>query len=294
MKIIKERLCAGCETGGFSFASDSSRVIYDVRKEGKNFFVLNDFVLKEEREVLLPYAVAGKIVLSPDGKKIVYAATKEGKYFLVISPWESPAQGKVGTTRPHPGGLAEESNRESGPYEGIRLIAFSPGPMPDATIAYHAMKRGKWRIVVGGKEGANYEGVGDATVFSPDAAKIAYPAMKDSGGGRQDRGMNGKWVMVVSPVGKPAAVRESPVYDMVVTPVFSPDGKYIAFRARTGTMEKAKRFLVIANTETGKAIKEGHVSDEVWPPVWSADGKAVAYGARIGKELWWKVEKLDK
>ena len=47
-------------------------------------------------------------------------------------------------------------------------------------------------------------------------------------------------------------------------------------------MENAKRFIVIADAETGKVIKEGRMGDEVWPPVWSADGKAVAYGARIG------------
>lgn len=28
--------------------------------------------------------------------------------------------------------------------------------------------------------------------------------------------------------------------------------------------------------------------------VFSADSKSAAYGARIGRELWWRVEKLDK
>ena len=59
-------------------------------------------------------------------------------------------------------------------------------------------------------------------------------------------------------------------------------------------LEEARRFIVIADAETGKVIKEGRVGDEVWPPVWSADGKTAAYGARIGGELWWKVEKLGE
>jgi Tol biopolymer transport system component len=76
---------------------------------------------------------------------------------------------------------------------------------------------------------------------------------------------------------------------MVVTPIFSPDGRHLIFRARRG---QGERFIVIANPETGKVIKEGPVCDEVWPPVFSADGKWAAYGARIGRELWWKVQTL--
>lgn len=277
-KIIKKHLYTGYQIGSFSFSSDSSRVIYDIQKEGKNYLVLHDFALNEERTVELPHTVARQAILSPDGKKITYVAAKEGKYFLVVNSWESPVRGKVGTTR----------NREYGPYDGIRQPVFGL----DSMVACLVLKEGKWRIVVGGKEGANYDGVGDSTVFSPDAAKIAYPANK--GGHHDERGLiGGKWVMVVSPAGKPAAVKEGPAYDMVVTPVFSPDGKYIAFRARTGTMSEAKRFLVIADAKTGKVIKKGPACDEVWPPVWSADSKAAAYGVRVGRELWWKVEKAE-
>ncbi|MBI4823055.1 MAG: WD40 repeat domain-containing protein [Nitrospirae bacterium] len=260
-KIIKERrYTEGEESGRFAFSADSSRVIYEVGKEGKISLVLHDFSLNEEREMELPYASIGRLALSPDGKKIVYIATKEGKHYLVESLWESPAQGK-----------------ERGPYEGIGPAVFSPDSL---TVAFLAMEKGKWQSVVGDKEGAAvYDGVGNAPVFSPDGTMIAYPAMK-----------KGKWVMVISPVGNPSLVKEGSAYDMVVTPVWSPDGKYITYRARTGTMEEAKRFIVIADAKTGKVIKEGPVCDEVWPPVFSPDGKSVAYGVRIGSELWWKVE----
>jgi Tol biopolymer transport system component len=274
-RVIKERTYIGYDwTGSFSFSSDSSRVIHELRKGDKIFLVLHDFALNEEREIELPYAWARSFVLSPDGKKIAYTGTREEKPYLVVSSWESPTQGK-----------------ESGPYEGIGQAVFSPDA---TTTAFRAMRDGKWRVVVGDREGPGYDGVERGNpVFSPDGARIAYPAMK--GGYRDVRGMivGGKWAVVASPSNKPGKAKEGPAYDMVVTPVWSPDGRYIAYRARTGSMEAAKRFIVIADPKTGKVIKEGPVNDEVWPPVWSTDGKAAAYGVRQGRELWWRVELVE-
>lgn len=262
MKIIEEQLCIECgSTGKFSFSSDSSRFSYEMKKEGKILLVLLDFALNEVRRAELPYESIGQVSLSPDGEKIVYTALKEGKHFIVKSPWESPAQGK-----------------ENGPYEIVYPPVIGPN---SATIAYLAMKEGKWLSVVGENEGPAYDKILRAPALSPDGARMAYPVMK-----------NGKSVMVVSLAGNPAVVKEGAAYDMAVTPVFSLDGKYLAYRARTGTMENAKRFIVIADAETGKVIKEGPVNDEVWPPVWSADGKIVGYGVRIGRKLWWKVEEV--
>ncbi len=261
-KMIKKRLYDEIGIAGkFSFSSDFSRIVYEAAKEGGFSLVFQDFVLDEEKTIKFPDMMQGTIVLSPNGKKIAYLAAKEGNQFLAVSPWESPQQGN-----------------EKGPYEAINLPVFGPD---FATVAFQALKEGKWRSVVGNKEGlARYDGV-DAPVFSSDGARIAYPAMK-----------SGRFLMIVSPTGKPDVVREGPVYDMAVTPVFSPDSRRIAYRARKGPIENAKRFIVIADAETGKVIKQGPVGDEVWPPVWSADGKAVAYGARKGRELWWRVEEV--
>jgi Tol biopolymer transport system component len=263
-KVIRERTDDFYYPGNLSFSSDSSRVLYYIKKGGKHFLVLIDLGVDEERLVETPYTLSGMSALSPDGKKVAYSANRRGKYFLVESSWESPAKGK-----------------ESGPYEEVRGVDFIPG---STTTAYYAMKEGRWRIVAGGREGPDYDGVGkDALVFSPDGANVAYSAMK----------RNGKWVMVVSPSNEPGKAKEGPSYDMVVTPVWSPDGRHLVYRARNGTMKEAERFIVIADPETGKVIKEGPVNDEVWPPVWSADSKAAAYGARQGRELWWRVEAVE-
>ncbi|MDP3209306.1 MAG: hypothetical protein Q8M65_09180, partial [Rhodoglobus sp.] len=197
-KAIKEKLHAGYKAESISFSSDSSRAVYIMYNDEKQFLVLQDFALNKQRKAELSYTVAGQVFLSPDGKQIVYKTTKEEKHFLVVSPWESPAQGK-----------------EYGPYDGIRQPVFGL----DSMVVCLVLKEGKWRTLIGGREGENYDGVGDDTAFTPDGAKIAYAANK---GGHQDkRGLiGGKWFMVVSPAGKPAAVKEGPAYDMVVTPVF--------------------------------------------------------------------------
>jgi Tol biopolymer transport system component len=75
---------------------------------------------------------------------------------------------------------------------------------------------------------------------------------------------------------------------MVVTPVFSPDGRHLAYRAR----KNGKRFVVLADREAS-VVKEGPVHDAVWQPVFSTDGKHVAYGAVVDNGIWWKVETVD-
>jgi Tol biopolymer transport system component len=262
--IIKERLCPDCQAGNYSFSTDSSRVIHKVGEKGKQTLFLHDFDLDEEREIVLPEARAWGFILSPDGKRIAYGVNRDAKNYMIMSPWASL-----------------EERIESGPYEEMHGAIFSPD---SETVAFYIRKEKKWRGVVGGVEGPDYDGVivKDPPVFSPDGERIAYPAKN-----------GGKWVMVISRSDKPAEVVEGPAFDMVITPVWSQDGRHIVYRARTGPMEDARRFIVIADAETGKVIKEGPVNDEVWKPVWSADGKSAAYGARSGRELLWRVEKAE-
>lgn len=276
-KIVNERSCVDCDlVGKFSFSSDSSRVIYHMREAGKNILVLLDFAVNEERKIELSYPETGSFALSPDGESILYIAGREERKHLVFTTWEAPAVGK-----------------ETEPYETIMLPLFGPD---SRTALFHAINKGKWRIVIGDKEGGSYDAIEVlSSVFSPDGAKVAYPAMKAPGGRFQNERptTDGKWFLIISSAAKPAAVKEGPAYDMVVTPVFSPDGRYIAYRARIGSKEDPKRFIVIADAKTGRLIKEGRVQDEIWPPVWSSDGKTVGYGARQGRELWWRVETVE-
>ena len=81
--------------------------------------------------------------------------------------------------------------------------------------------------------------------------------------------------------------KEGPAFDKVVEPMFSPDGKYVAYRAR----KDGKRFVVIADT-SAKTVKTHPSYEQVSGVQFTPDGKAVAYGVKDGKQLLWKVVPL--
>lgn len=83
--------------------------------------------------------------------------------------------------------------------------------------------------------------------------------------------------------------REGPKFDKIVSPVFSPDGRYLVYRAR----QAGKRFLVVSDTKE-KIVSRHKDYAMVFQPSFTSDGKSVAYGVLDGNEFWWKVEKLEK
>ena len=106
----------------------------------------------------------------------------------------------------------------------------------------------------------------------------------------------------------------------IQAPVWSPDGKHVAFRAMwqfkwivvmdDGVTEKFDQVgepswspdsakLAHAAQKDGKwymvvAYRRGEAYDEVLtPPFWSPDGKMVAFGARKGPDLLWRVTTVE-
>lgn len=87
------------------------------------------------------------------------------------------------------------------------------------------------------------------------------------------------WLIVVNGT-------EGPAFDRVVGPLFSPDGKRIAYRAK----KDGKRFVVVAD-KSGKTIRQYPSYEQVFDVKFTVDGK-IAYGVKDGKRLAWKVESL--
>jgi dipeptidyl aminopeptidase/acylaminoacyl peptidase len=71
---------------------------------------------------------------------------------------------------------------------------------------------------------------------------------------------------------------EGPLYDFVSDPVFSPDGRQVAYRAW-----KYYKWFIVAGS------REGRRFDWVSDPAFSPDGTKIAFAAQDGREFWWKV-----
>ncbi len=81
---------------------------------------------------------------------------------------------------------------------------------------------------------------------------------------------------------------EGPLFDKIVSPIFSPDSRFLVYRAR----QDGKRFLVVSDMK-GKVVSQHKDYNMVFQPSFTADGKSVAYAVLDGNEVWWKVEKLE-
>jgi Tol biopolymer transport system component len=99
-------------------------------------------------------------------------------------------------------------------------------------IAYAAMTAGKWRGVVDGTEGREYEGVAAGMpYFSPNSQRVAFVMMR-----------KGRWQVVVDG-------DEAPLYDGInqAGPFFSPDSKRVVYGAM-----RERREVVIVDKDEGK------------------------------------------
>jgi WD40 repeat protein len=119
--------------------------------------------------------------------------------------------------------------------------------------------------------GKSYGYISDL-VSSKDGRHFAYIAIKAGGEERMSIVVDGN---------------EGQLFDKIVSPVFSPDGRFLVYRAR----QDGKRFIVISDLK-GKVLSQHKEYEMVFQPVFTEDGKSVAYGVLDGSEFWWKVEKL--
>jgi hypothetical protein len=79
--------------------------------------------------------------------------------------------------------------------------------------------------------------------------------------------------------------KEGPPFDRVVSPVFSRDGRLLAYRAR----KDGRRFAVVADAGGG-GISLHPAHEQVFPVLFTEDGKSIAYGAKDGERIAWSVE----
>jgi hypothetical protein len=76
-----------------------------------------------------------------------------------------------------------------------------------------------------------------------------------------------------------------PVFDQVFSPLFSPDGKHYAYRARNG-----KNDVIVVD---GKVVRTFSNSGTSWSPVFSLDGSKIMFTVKRGKAEQNTIESFD-
>jgi hypothetical protein len=140
-------------------------------------------------------------------------------------------------------------------YDEVGSIRFSPDSQ---RLAYQASHGGKGMVVMDGREGPPFDGLGEGNpVFSPDGKRTAYVGMRR-------KNPAGMFVVVDG--------KEGPAMDELIdSPVFSPDSRHVAYGAQRGM----RKFVVLDG-------KEGPHFDLVAldPPLtFSPDSQRLAYVA---------------
>lgn len=193
-----------------------------------------------------------KLTFGPDGVSLAYVAERSGKRLVVLGEKVEPLP---------PGELV-------GSGHGGSLVVRPDGSGAGALMASEGSVVLQQFFLPGAPPEAAHEEA-ESLVYGGDGRLHAYAARRGE-----------RWFVV-------ANGKEGPAFDRVVSPSFSPDGKYLVYRAR----QEGKRFVVIADP-SGKTIRQLPAFEQVFPVRFTADGKSIAYGVKDGRRLEWKVEPL--
>ena len=183
-----------------------------------------------------------------DGRSVTYVAERDGKRYLVMNGKEDPL----------PDGILRDPPVIRPDLRGAGIII----DIENGGAYLHHTFSGSSR------KGKTYQEAA-SLIYNKQTSQHAYIAKQGK-----------KVSMVVNDT-------EGPSFDMIVTPMFSPDGKRLVYRAR----KNGKRFVVVADAN-GSVLRRHPEYEQVYEPVFTADGKSVAYGVKDGRKLMWKVEKL--
>lgn len=235
--------------GKYKASADFSRIAVVDRQELKFQVKLISIAQPEKVSAGAIYDEVRELAFSNDAQHLAYVAKKGAGFFLVLDGKEEAVpEGEY----PWPPVI-----RPDGKGAGLIIVGSKGAFMHQAFFDDGIRTPDK------------YKECADLT-YSSDGKSHAYVAIRDE-----------RFLIVTN--GK-----EGPMFDRVISPKFSPDGKYLVYRAR----QDGKRFVVVADS-TGKILKEHQRYERVFETTFTADGKSVAYGVKDGKQIMWKVEKLE-
>lgn len=208
------------------FSPDGKSIAYVASEAGKGFIVYNG---KEGKR----YGIVAKPIFSPDSKNLAYLAIDKDDYFVVLNEIEGQAYGYIcsdSLTFCENGDLVYAAYRGEKSYLVINGVEIKKNVLcpsnstfvfsPDCkNFAYVVSKNfysenSKYFVVLNGKEGKKYDGIGYNLVFSPDSKNFIYIAYE-----------KGKAFLVIN--GEVSKEKYSQIGEVV----FSPNSKNISYSA---------------------------------------------------------------
>ncbi len=137
-------------------------------------------------------------------------------------------------------------------YDSVQDIRLSPD---GRRSAYRALRGGRWRTVVDGQEGGLYDAIGPVR-FSDDGKRWAYAAIRE-----------GKGYFIID--GNESLPFERVLLDK--PPVFSPDGKRVAY---SGWPDESGKPIVVVDGKKSEGFAQAML--------FSPDSKRLACAVRLG------------
>jgi hypothetical protein len=213
--------------GTWVFSPDSQHLAFVGKRGGKCFVILDGQESPPHDEV-----ESDTVMFTPDSQRLVYRARRGENWFLVVGGKEL-MRDKDGDPRraafsPNTQRMALLVKRDSSdhwlldgklgpPFDGVTALLFSPDSQ---RTFYVGQRANQWHAVVDGVEGPGCERVADTPEnFSADSKHVAYLCGRDN-----------KFRLVLD--GK-----LGPEYDWAgAVPVFSKNGKHVAFAASRGSV----------------------------------------------------------
>jgi Tol biopolymer transport system component len=216
---------------------DKSRVAASVEKNGRHGVI--EFSLADTENVKegKQYDAILNLAFASDGVSTIYVAQRGGERLIVLGGMEevlpegetaglpvvSPDNKRAGVIMASKEGLFlhqafTKERPEEKRYEEAADLVYSG----DSTMqAYTARKGDSWFIVLNGKEGPAFDRV-VTPLFSPDNSRLIYRARKEGK----------RFVVVADNNGN--IIKQHPSYEQVFQPVFTADGKSIAYGVKDG------------------------------------------------------------
>lgn len=250
LKFRERNIVAPSGVASIVSNNDKTMVAAIVSTDGKKKVISFNFANPGAVKTSPAFDSVSNVIFAQDGRSVTYTAEKSGAQYIILNDREF-IQGDDSRLLEPPVVLAD-----------LKVLgAF----ITNSDEKEHLREY----FVTGSKDHKKYDKVQFLTYRKDGVPTYAAASKKINA-----------WFTVVDG-------REGPPFERVVLPRFSPDGRYLVYRAR----KDGKRFVVVADA-TGKVIKQHPAYDQVFDVQFIAGGKSVAYGVKDGNRLIWKVEAL--